>query len=548
MKKMALLFLSVLMIFAVIGCSSQQSTNKDNETESNESESNKPTGKPQKGGSVTVGVTDEPNSLDPHNTGEAAANIIMGNIGASLVFQNPETKEFEPYLAKEWKTSKDGLTWTFKLRKGVTFHNGKPLTAEDFVKTYKRAKESNQVASSNLKEVKSITAPDKYTLVLKLKQPFAPLLQYLSDPGWLQPLPAETLAKKGEQFGRNPVGVGPWKFKEWKNGQSITLVRYENYNWAPEYFKNQGAVYPKELVYKFITETQTKLAALESGTIDIAAEVPANEIKKYKEGDGYNVLERPRNGLGLFTVFNMENSHLENIEVRKAINYAVNKEAMVKSILFGEGEVAYGPLPSSFFGYDPSVEEYAYHYNVEKAKELLESAGYVTGDDGIYQKNGNKLELDLMTKAGDTAWTQAATLVQAMLKQVGIKVNVVSRQWGTLLDSATKHQFDMTLMGYTYTDPDVLSLFLRSTEADGGLNLGSVKDTKLDKLLQEGRSTVNQEQRKEVYAKLQKHIVENAYWAPLYTEKQFFVVSERVQNVSLHPLLNLLYQDSWVKQ
>lgn len=540
------IFMILLASVGLVACGSNEEETTPNNDENNEGDVS--AGEPQEGGTIVVGTSTEPESLDPHNTGQAAANIITGNIGGSLVFQNPETMEFEPYLAETWETSDDGKVWTFTIREGVTFHNGDELTAEDFVTTYERAKETNFVASGNLNELESAVAEDSHTLILTLKEPFAPLLQYLSDPGWLQPLPTNAI-DEGKDFSRELIGVGPWEFEEWDNGQSIMLTKFSDYSWAPEFFDNSdGPVYADHLEYKFIGETQTMLAALESGSIDVAAGVPANQIEPYLNNDDFYVIERPRNGLGLFLVFNLEDPTFEQIEVRKAINYAINKDALLTTVLNDQGEVSYGPLPSSFFGYDENVSDYGYEYDVEKAKELLESVGYSEGSDGIFEKDGEPLEIDVMTQVEGESWMETATLLQAMLGQAGISVNIDAREWGSLLDTATKHQFETTLMGYTYNDPDVLNLFLHSDESNGGLNTGVVRDSHLDDLLEQGRQTVDQDERREVYHEIQEYVVEQAYWAPLITESQYYIVNKNTKNLSLHPLLNLLFQDGWVEE
>jgi peptide/nickel transport system substrate-binding protein len=542
--------LSIIMSLA-IGCGSDTSSSVETESKNDTSTSKETTAKeesaPQQGGTITVAFSDEPDQLDVHKSGMAVANIIAGNLGGGLVTQDPETLDFEPYLAEEWDVSEDGKTWTFKIRSGVTFHDGTPLTAQSFVETYQRALDpdtASKVAGSNLSTIESVSASDDQTLVLKLKEPFAPLLQYLSDPGWLQPLSMAAIEKYGDQYGRNPVGVGPWKFESWETGQAITLVRNEEFKWAEPFFDNQGAAKADKLVFRFITENQTKLAALESGSIDIAAKVEAKDAKRYRNSDQFEVHEQLRNGLGLFMIMNTQSEELQDVTVRKAVNMAVNKDAIIKAVIQGEGLPAYGPLPPTFFGYDPSVEEYGYQYNLEQAKKHLEQAGWSLNSDGFMAKNGEVLSLDLLTMEG--TWSKAAQLTQAMLKEVGIEVNIVMLEWGALLENATNGNFDMTLMGYTFNDPDVLYLFLHSSQADGGLNLGDVRDEKLDNLLDKGRTTVESSARKEIYAELQKYIIDQAWWVPIYTEKQFYVVNKRVKEISIHPFRGLLYHDSWV--
>ncbi|MDH4617808.1 ABC transporter substrate-binding protein [Brevibacillus sp. AY1] len=504
---------------------------------------------PKKGGTITIGIANEPDQLDIHKTGMAVANQIAGNLGASLVTQDPDTLEFKPYLAESWQVSEDGKTWTFKIRTGVKFHDGTAMTAKSIAETYQRAlnpETAAKVAGSNLSEVESVEASDDTTLVLHLKQPFAPLLQFLSDPGWLQPLSMQAIEQAGDKYARQPVGVGPWKFEKWENGQSISFTRNEEFAWADPIFKNQGAPYADRLVYRFIAENQTLLAALDSGSIDIARGVVAKDVAKYRDNPQFEVKEMLRNGLGLFVMLNTRKPVFQDVEVRQALNKAINKEAIMKAVIQGEGVVSYGPLPPSLFGYDESVKDYGLTYQVDEAKALLEKAGYTKNAQGLYEKDGKPLKLDLLTQTG--TWAQASQLIQAMLKDIGVEVNIVTLEWGALVDTATKGSFDMTLMGYTLNDPDVLYLFLHSSQADSGLNFSYVKDEKMDELLVKGRTTVDSAARKDVYKEVQKYVVEQAWWVPIYTEKQFNVVRKPVEGVGIHPLRGLMYHDSWVNQ
>ena len=543
-----------LSMALIAGCSTPQASSPpEGSAPSNTTSTETPAAtadlQPKKGGTITIGIANEPDQLDIHKTGMAVANQIAGNLGASLVTQDPDTLEFKPYLAESWQVSEDGKTWTFKIRTGVKFHDGTAMTAKSIAETYQRAlnpETAAKVAGSNLSEVESVEASDDTTLVLHLKQPFAPLLQFLSDPGWLQPLSMQAIEQAGDKYARQPVGVGPWKFEKWENGQSISFTRNEEFAWADPIFKNQGAPYADRLVYRFIAENQTLLAALDSGSIDIARGVVAKDVAKYRDNPQFEVKEMLRNGLGLFVMLNTRKPVFQDVEVRQALNKAINKEAIMKAVIQGEGVVSYGPLPPSLFGYDESVKDYGLTYQVDEAKALLEKAGYTKNAQGLYEKDGKPLKLDLLTQTG--TWAQASQLIQAMLKDIGVEVNIVTLEWGALVDTATKGSFDMTLMGYTLNDPDVLYLFLHSSQADSGLNFSYVKDEKMDELLVKGRTTVDSAARKDVYKEVQKYVVEQAWWVPIYTEKQFNVVRKPVEGVGIHPLRGLMYHDSWVNQ
>ncbi|MFC5650354.1 ABC transporter substrate-binding protein [Paenibacillus solisilvae] len=534
----------------LVGCTKNEASKAPVSAEKPANQQAAAIGEPKTGGTITVGLSEEPDQLDVQKTGLAVADIISSNFGMGLVSQDPQTLKFEPSLAESWQVSEDGKTWTFKIRSGVTFHDGTSFTAQSYVDTVKRALDpatNAQVAGSNLAEVQSVSAPDATTLVLQLKEPFAPLLQYLSDPGFMQPLSLEAINKAGNQYGRNPVGVGPWKFESWVTGQSITLARNDAFKWPEPFYQNQGAPRPDKLVYKFISENQTRLAALDSGSIDIATGVTAKDIQKYTNNPDFEVKEMLRNGLGLFLMTNTRKPAMQDIHVRKALNMVINKDDLMKAVIQGEGVPAYGPLPPNYFGYDKAVEDYGYKYDIEAAKSELEQAGWTLNSEGMREKDGKALTFELLSMTG--VWDQAAQVIQAMCKEIGIEIKITNLEWGTLVDTATKGNFDLTLMGYTYNDPDVLYLFLHSSQT-GGLNFSYIKDQKLDDLLVKGRTTVDSDARKQVYADIQKYVVEQAWWVPLYTEKQFSVVNKRVQGLIVHPLrgLGLQYYDAWVNQ
>lgn len=542
----------LLLTLVAVGCSSESSsneTNKTNEKSGSNGQASEIPSEPKSGGTITVAFGDEPDTLDMHKTGMAVANTIAGNLGGGLVSQDPETLEFKPYLAKDWKISEDGKTWTFSIRNDVTFHDGTKLTAKVFKETYERALDPDtaaKVAGSNLSVVESVSAPDDETFVLQLKEPFAPLLQYLSDPGWLQPLSLEAITKHGDQYGRNPIGVGPWVFEGWETGQSISFTRNEDFNWAEPIFENEGPAEPDKLVFKFIKESQTKLAALESGSVDVATRVDAKDAKKYFNSDRFEVLEQLRNGLGLFLEMNMDKEVFQDINVRKALNLAVNKNAIVQAVLEGEGVPAHGYLPPTYFGYDPAVEDYGYKFNQEEAIKLLEKSGYKKNNDGYMEKGGQILKLDLLTMEG--TWSQSAQLLQAMYKDIGVKIDIVNLEWGALAEAAGNGNFDLTLMGYTFNDPDVLYLFLHSSQAESGINHGNIRDEKVDELLEEGRTTVDTDARKEVYSEVQQYLHDQAYWVPIFVEKQFHIANKRVEGLKIHPYRQVMLFDGWVNE
>jgi peptide/nickel transport system substrate-binding protein len=546
-KSLQLFSLLLLLFFLIVGCSSKSSSSpenpKDNDNEANQTEES---ASPQPGGTITIGSLQEPDTLDVHKTAMSVASNVTSHLGGTLVTVNPDTNEIEPYLAESFVVSEDGKTITFKIRQGVTFTDGTPLTAQNFKETFDRILNPDTgatVAASMVGGVQSTAAPDDQTFVVELAAPSAPFLRNLASDGYMQPVLKSAIDAAGDDYGRNPVGAGPFTFKEWVTGQSITLQRNDAFNWPQSFYENKGKAYPDQLVYKFIPDAQTMLAALDSGSIDIAMNVAPNDVKRYRNNDQFYILEQDIQGLGLFLEMNTENEVLSDVNVRKAINMGINKDAIVQAVLAGEGTPAYGPIAATIFGYDPNVESYGHHLNKDEATKLLEASGYSKNSNGIMEKDGKALKFDLTILSNHN---QAAQMVQAMLKDIGIEISIQSLEAGTLIEKVSQGDYEMSFLSYSYMDPDILYLLFHSSQI-GGLNHSRVKNSELDALLEKGRVTIDAEERKQVYADVQKIVVEEAYWAPIYTNKIFYVVSKRVNDVKMSST-SIILHDAWVTQ
>ncbi|MED1793712.1 MULTISPECIES: ABC transporter substrate-binding protein [Brevibacillus] len=504
-------------------------------------------GAPVSGGTITVAFDREPDTLDVHkSTGASVVDEIAQFMGGSLVYMDPVSHEVKPYLAESYKISEDGKTWTFTIRSGITFQDGTPFTAGAYKATLDRILDPKTDAKSTIAlidAIKEVKAPNDQTLVLELKEPFAPLMLNLTVNGWLQPLSLQAIEKGGADYGRNPVGLGPWKFESWQPGESITFTRNDQFKWPEDFYTNKGAVHPDKLVAKFIKNRQTMMAALDSGSIDVATLVPAKDAKKYKDNEKFEVLEQMKTGMGMYLNMNQKTEILQDLQVRQALNMAINKEAIIQSALQGEGVPAYGPLPPTIMGYDKEVESYGYKYNVEEAKKLLDAAGYVPNASGVREKDGKAMQFTLLSVESKSKESQ---LVQAMLGELGIQVKINTMEPGAMMEAELKGEFDLAVGGYSYFDPDILYLFFHSNQI-GGFNYASIKDDTFDQLVVKGRNTIDPEERKKIYAEAQKRMVEQAYIVPIYVDKQFTVVNKRVKGVGYN-IDRLQLNDSWVSQ
>jgi len=483
---------------------------------------------------LTIG--ENPETLDPHKASLAVESDILMQLGATLLDYGPDQK-FYPYLAEEYSISEDGRVWSFKIRKGITHHDGTPFNAKTYKKNLERAaaaETTSPMAGSYLSLVEKIETPTDYDLIIYLKMPFLPFAFYLADP-FLQPISQAALNKYGLDYGQHPVSVGPFKLKKWKSGQEIVLERNENFKYNPSYYKNAGPMKFKELVYKIIPEKVTTIAALETGKVDVAG-IPVEDRQRFVKEQKFNLFTQYHSGVSLYIVMNVSRPPFDDIRVRRAVNHAINKQNVINASIDGWGVPAYGPAAPLMKGYSKTVEELGYKYDPVKAKKLLKEAGWVDKDgDGIVEKDGRSFEVNLWTQPLET-WMLAAEILQAQLREVGMAVNINSFELGTLLESLTHGDHDMSLMGYTWTaDCDILYFYYHSSQLGSGPNYCQVHSDILDNLLLKARQSPNEKAGNEYYRQVQEYIVKQAIIAPIYIAKRMSAANKRVRQIRLHP-------------
>jgi peptide/nickel transport system substrate-binding protein len=501
---------------------------------------------PKDGGTWTIGIGEEPDTLDPHKTGSARANIILRHICDGLIAEDFEGN-YVPGLAKSWTISPDGLNWTFELRDDVTFQDGTPFNAAAVKFSFDRILDpatASAAASSLLGPMTSTTADSDYTFSFTLSEPFAPLLDNLANGGLLCVVSPDAVAKEGADFGRKPIATGPYMIDEWRTGDRVVMKRNPNYHWAPAFLHQDGPAHIETIVWRSIIEEAALVAAFEAGEIDEIA-VPAAQVQRFRDSGEYTMLEFLHNGVTFFE-FNVTKAPFDDIKVRKAFNYAIDNTEIVEAALEGFGQPAYGFLPPSIWGYWEGIAEYAPKYDPEQAKALLAEAGWTDSDgDGKLDKDGQPFVFTLYNLTFDS-WQRAAQVAQAQLEDIGIEMKIENYEFGTVLDKLKAGDHQMEMMGYTYTEPDIAYIWFDSSNIGNGLNFSHMNDPKLDELIAKGRSTTDRAERAKVYEELQKYIVDLSLWVPLWVETNNYAFSKRLHNAQLHQDAYVVYFDAWV--
>lgn len=467
-----------------------------------------------KGGKVTAAMYVDITTLDPAATVYIPGILILKSVVETLIDMDDQGRA-RPRLATEWKVSPDGTVWTFRLRDGIRFHDGTPLNAEAVKFTFDRIldpKTKSQTGVALIGPYKSSKVIDARTIQMTFSQPYAPLIANFTNPvlGIVSPT---AVKKYGADFGQNPVGTGPYRFKEWKRGESVTLVRNPNYVNTSTLVGHKGLPYLETVVVRFILDHQTRLATLLNGEIDFAFNIPAIDAVKLKQDKRIKVVETMFTGAPTMLLINRQLPPTNELAVAKAIQFAVNKETVAKIGTQGISPVAWGPLKSSNWGYNPEVRK-LYSYDPEKAKKLLEEAGWKVGPDGIRVKNGTPAKLITNTK-DDKIVVSELEAVQGMLRAVGLDMEIKTMSLAAAEDLARQGKNTFSRMNWWGTDPDILTIHYHSKNI-GGWNMGYFKNAEVDRLLDQGRATLDPKERLKIYNKLQMTIMEESVTMPLY--------------------------------
>jgi peptide/nickel transport system substrate-binding protein len=483
---------------------------------------------------LVVGQIAEPQSLDPHTVTATNDFRILVNVYDGLVRFKDGTLEVEPALAESWSISEDGKTYTFKLRQGVKFHDGSDFNAEAVKFNFDRMLKKDHPfyntgpfpLSFNFASVEAVNAVDAQTVEFKLTEAFAPFLSNLAYPTGLIVSPA-AVEQHGKEYGRNPSGTGPFKFVEWLSSQRVVIERNPDY-WG-------GAASLEAVVFRPVTDANTRVAEMMAGGIDVMVEVPPDNLATFKQDANFAVAEQAGPHVW-FAILNTKEGPFSDKRVRQAANYAVNKETLVDNVLQGTATVAAGPIPPAFNWVEGSVKPYA--YDPEKAKALLAEAGVDKPKLTFYVTEGGSGMLDPITMGA---------AIQADLQAVGFDVKIETYEWNTFLgrvNPGLEGKADMAEMAWMTNDPDTVPYLTLRTGAmpeKGGFNSGYYSNPKVDELLEKARTSTDQAERGKLYGEVQAIVHDDAPWLFVANWKQNAVTTAAVKGFKLQPsfLLNL---------
>ncbi|EPC04251.1 peptide ABC transporter substrate-binding protein [Litchfieldella anticariensis FP35 = DSM 16096] len=486
---------------------------------------------------LVVGQIAEPKSLDPAQVTAVNDFRIVMNLYDGLVRYRDGTLDVEPALATEWDISDDGTVYTFTLRDDVTFHDGSTFDAEAVVFNFERMLDEEHPYHDTgpfplaffFSAVDDVEATGEYEVQFTLNEPYAPFLSNLAYPTGLIVSPA-AVQEHGDEFGRHPSGTGPFKFEEWISNSRVVASRNDDY-W-------DGPPPLEAVVFRPITDANTRVAEMLAGGIDLMVEVPPDNVAMFAEDPMFEVYEQAGPHLW-FLILNLREGPFADKRMRQAINYAIDKRTLVEDVLQGTAEVAAGPTPPAFsWAHNEQLEPYP--YNPERARELINEAGFEGAELMFYVTEGGSGMLDPIPMG---------TAIQADLNAVGLNVEIETYEWNTFLGEVNpglEGKADMAQMAWMTNDPDTLPFLALRTDAmpdQGGFNSGYYSNPEVDKLLEQARRSTDQDERAALYKEMQTIVHEDAPWAFIANWKQNAVATANIESFRLQPSFFLLLHD-----
>lgn len=459
----------------------------------------------QAGGTLRVAWAQDPVGLDPQITSARSSIQILENVLDTLVTLDTE-QNVVPSLAEEWSASDDNLTWTFKLRSGVQFSNGRALTADDVVYTYTRLLDP-KTGSGNaylLDGVTAVEAPDKSTVTFTLDSPNPGLLSNLAGSKALGIIAKENV--EDDTINTQPIGTGPFVIADYQPGVGLTLEKNPNY-WQ------EGLPYLDSIDVQIITDENVRRTALIAGDVDWSIAVPAQSVTELKGNTDLVVDEVPA-GAYWYIGLNLKREVLSDVRVRQAIAMAVNRDNIAMAAAFGNAQPTQDPIPSSSawaLGYAP------YTFDPEAAKALLAEAGYPDGFD-----------LQIMPTTQYEESVRAAQVIQANLGAIGIRASINTLEWAQWLEEEGSGNYDTYICSWNgNVDPDD---FFGAQQGTGEVfNFTGYSNPRVDELLSEGKNTDDFETRRGIYEQINKQVVDDAPYIYLYNPLEINVYRTNVK-------------------
>jgi peptide/nickel transport system substrate-binding protein len=487
-------------------------------------------------------------SLDaPHYDGQrttwSPTSDIVNMFQDTLVAMDWDGKTPIPYLAKSWTVSPDGKLYTFALRDDVQFCSGKKFTADDVVYSIKRlvSPELKAPLAWRAGNLKDIRAKDAYTVEYELNEPYSDLLLNLTM-FTMAIHNKESVEALGKDYGTKAAdGTGPWCFESWQPRTEIVLKRHDAYKWGPSMYQNKGPVKFEKLSIKIVPEDASRVAAMLGGQFDVTHQIPLQFIQQVKASPNLNVQEATPNFQLMYYGYKANRPMVSDKRVREAMNIAINRADIVKGIMLGNAKPAYTFIDPKALDFAESTKGIIKE-DVERAKKLLDEAGWKVGADGIREKDGMKL-------APKVYFTQVAYFgrvseaIQGYMRQIGIDWKVQGFDSTIAFSKMSEQDYEIWTVTFPYMSAgDLLNFYFdsRNIPAPNRMNWN---DPQTDEYLKKGKAALSEADRAKYYALAQQRVTEEHLWMPVMNIDMYVTSLKKLKGVRPH----MLYQNTFYK-
>jgi peptide/nickel transport system substrate-binding protein len=496
----------------------------------------------ESGDALVVGSIADARILVPILASDSGSAEIVGVVFNGLV-KYDQNLNLAGDLAQSWEVKDDCRVIIFHLRRNVRWHDGKPFTAKDVEFTYQKLIDPDVRTpySGDFQMVRSFEVIDDYTIKITYKQPFAPGIS-----SWGMPIMPKHLLENEDlnntKFSLHPIGTGPYKFKSWRRQEKIELVA------NPDYFEHRPFI--DRYIYRVIPDQATLFLELQAQGVDLTGLSPLQYVRQTdtaffkKHYRKFRIIGHSYAYLG----YNLNDEKFKDVRVRKALNYAVDKNEIIEIVFLGIGRVCSGPFLPESWGFNPQVKPAA--FNPQKARQLLKQAGWIdSNQDGWLDKDGVMFEFTIITNQGNEERIKTAQIIQRRLADIGIRVKIRILEWTVFLSEfIDKRNFEVVLLSWGLgLDPDNFDIWHSSKTRQGEFNFIGYRNKEVDRLLQQARRTCCQEERKACYQRIHEIIYDEQPYMFLYNPDSLVVVHSRFQGIRQAPIgirYNLI--DWWV--
>lgn len=494
---------------------------------------------PADGDSLIMGMLGEPSNLVPMLASDVPSREVADQFFVAPLKYDKDLNVV-PWAAERFEVLEDGLLLRFVLHKGMYWQDGVELTAEDVEFTYKMMidPKTPTAYAGDFKIIKDFTVTGRYSFDVRYEKPFPRSLNT-----WMSSiLPKHAFAGQDLRttpLARKPLSCGPYLMRDWQSGASITITS------NPRYFEGKPPI--DRVLYRMIPDPTTMFLELRAGKLDVMPALTPQQYLYQTKGEAFrrefNVY-RSLSSTYVYMGYNLKSPLFSDVRVRRALAHAVNKQDLIKGALLGQGEPTIGPYKPGTWAYNTEIEDFP--YDRQKALALLEEAGWKKNAAGKLEKNGRPFVFTLLTSQGSEQRIKTAVLLQSQLQLLGIEVKIRTVEWAAFLNQfVTPGYFDAVILGWTITlDPDLYDVW-HSSRTGGGLNFINFVNHEADALMEEGRSTFDQERRKVIYDKIQVILHNEQPYCFLYVPYSLTAVQKRFRGIEPAPLGIFYNMEKW---